>query len=183
MEEFNYVFWGKRNLLIAAIEKAQTQCQLCQVHICCNDRWWLYWCCISQCSGPCFMILKNCLHPIKLEELTFQMSPERKLCDQQSSWFTWHAHIHLNRLTLDRRASSVVKFAVMGEWAKQKQPWVSGALLCSPVTQWWSPRWPWPRDASRRLEDTLWSPWLWPWTSSPIGLGLIGPQVLDNWLP
>jgi len=45
--------------------------------------------------GPGLVTSQNGLHPIKLEELTFQMSQERKLCNQRcdystSGWFAWH---------------------------------------------------------------------------------------------
>jgi len=38
--------------------------------------------------GQGHMTSQNCLHPIKQEELTFQMSQERKLCDQQCGYST-----------------------------------------------------------------------------------------------
>jgi len=38
--------------------------------------------------GQWHITSQNCLHPTKLEELTFQMSHERKLCDQRCGYNT-----------------------------------------------------------------------------------------------
>jgi len=49
--------------------------------------------------GQCNVTSKSYLQPIKLDELTFQMSQERKLCDRRcafitSGWFAWHTYYH-----------------------------------------------------------------------------------------
>jgi len=54
--------------------------------------------------GQGHVTFQNCLHPIKLEELAFQMSHERKLCDRRSGhsasgWFAWHTRTHARTCT------------------------------------------------------------------------------------